>query len=143
MEPADTDESLSETFWSVAHALRHQSRVTLTPWSITPSQSRALAVLGGRGPTRLSDLADRLRIAPRSATEVVDDLESQGLAERGADARDRRVTLVALTEEGTRTAAAIRIARQAEADRVFGSLSERDRASLARILRKLRTAIAE
>ncbi|HEY2674133.1 MAG TPA: MarR family winged helix-turn-helix transcriptional regulator [Rugosimonospora sp.] len=143
MKPADADESLSETFWSVARALRHQSRLTLTPWDMTPSQSRALAVLMRHGPMRLSDLADHLRIAPRSATEVVDDLSSRGLAERRADANDRRATLVALTDAGTTTGAAIRVAGQAEADRVFGSLSEHDRATLSRILRELRSAIGQ
>ena len=34
---------------------------------------------------RPSVLAERLRIAPRSATEVVDALEARGLVERGPD----------------------------------------------------------
>lgn len=141
MKPPEGDESLSETFWSVARSLRHQSRLTLTPWDLTPSQSRALAVLLRHGATRLSDLAHHLRIAPRSATEFVDDLSGMGLVERRADPRDRRVTLVALTEAGTTTGEAIRVARQAEADRVFGTLSEDDREALTRILRELRSAI--
>jgi DNA-binding MarR family transcriptional regulator len=141
VEAADADESLSETFWSVARALRHQSKLTLTPWDITPSQGRALAVLARHGAIRLSDLAEHLRITPRSATEVVDDLQDRHLAERQADPHDRRATLVALTDAGTATAAAIRTARRAETDRVFGSLNDHDRAALARILRKLATAI--
>ncbi|GIH15910.1 MarR family winged helix-turn-helix transcriptional regulator [Rugosimonospora africana] len=141
MKPPQEDESLSETLWSVARALRHQSRLTLTPWDLTPSQSRAIESVLRHGAMRLSDLAHHLRIAPRSATEVVDDLSGLGLVERRADPRDRRVTLVALTESGTTTGEAIRVARQAEADRVFGTLSEHDRVALARILRELRSAI--
>ncbi|WP_345632422.1 MarR family winged helix-turn-helix transcriptional regulator [Rugosimonospora acidiphila] len=141
MKSADADESLPEAFWNVARALRHQARHTLTPWDITPSQSRALGVLLHHGAMRLSDLAEHLRIAPRSATEVVDDLQSRGLAERRPDAHDRRATLVALTEAGTATGNAIREARQAETERVFGCLDERDQAALARILRQLRSVI--
>lgn len=139
--PPDGDESLSETFWSVARALRHQSRLTLTPWDLTPSQSRALAVLQRHGAMRVSDLAHHLRIAPRSATEFVDGLSALGLVERRADPGDRRVTLVALTDAGSTTGEAIKVARQAEAERVFGTLSEDDRDTLARILRELRIAI--
>ncbi|MDD0859754.1 MarR family transcriptional regulator [Arthrobacter alpinus] len=42
------------------------------------------------GDVRLKDLAERLRIAPRSATEVVDQLEAKGLVRREADPSDRR-----------------------------------------------------
>lgn len=132
------DESLAETFWGVASRLRQQTRESLAPWDITPSQSRALGVLGRHGEVRPSTLAEHLRIAPRSATEVVDDLQARGLVERRPDPADRRATLVALTEEGNRVSAAIRTARRAEADRFFGHLDDADRAELARILRTLR-----
>jgi DNA-binding MarR family transcriptional regulator len=87
---------------------------------------------------RLTDLSDHLHIAPRSTTEVVDALESRGLVERRPDPGDRRATLVEVTGHGTSVLDAIRAARGTEAERVFGRLSQTDRAHLARILRKLR-----
>jgi DNA-binding MarR family transcriptional regulator len=94
-------------------------------------------VLERHGALRPGELAEHLRIAPRSATEVVDDLQERGLVERRPDPADRRATLVALTAAGAEVGEAIRAARQAEADRFFGSLSEQDRAELTRILRTL------
>lgn len=132
------DESLSEAFWSVARRLRETSHEALAPWDITPSAFRALRVLGRHGAMRLSELSEHLRIAPRSVTEVVDTLESRGLAERRPDPADRRATLAELTERGAGVLDAIRAARGTEAERVFGRLSATDRAHLARILRKLR-----
>ncbi len=79
-----------------------------------------------------------VHIAPRSATEVVDALESRGLVERHPDPGDRRATLVEVTEQSAGVLDAIRAARGTEAERVFGRLSQADRAHLARILRKLR-----
>jgi DNA-binding MarR family transcriptional regulator len=133
----DGDETLSEYFWGVARQLRQLSRETLAPWDISPSHSRALSMLLRHGSMRLSDLSDHLRIAPRSATEVVDGLQQLGLVERHPDPHDRRATLVVLTDEGRRVGEAIRSARIAEAERFFGELSETDRAHLTRILRKL------
>ncbi|WP_033338200.1 MarR family winged helix-turn-helix transcriptional regulator [Catenuloplanes japonicus] len=130
-------ESLPELFWAVARRLRHTGRETLAPFSITPSQSRALGVLAHHGPLRLSAVADHLRIAPRSATEVIDGLESLGYAARRPDPDDRRATLVSLTDAGVAAGDAIRAARLAEADRIFGSLPDDDRATLDRILRGL------
>lgn len=135
-EPAG-DEPLSEAFWAVARRLREMSQETLSPWDITPSHLRALRVLRRYGTMRLSALSDHLRIAPRSATEVVDALESRGLVQRHPDPADRRATLVEVTGLGARTLEAIRAARGTEAERVFGRLSPADRANLARILRAL------
>jgi DNA-binding MarR family transcriptional regulator len=133
-----TDESLSEAFWSVARRLRETSHEALAPWDITPSAFRALRVLGRDGTMRLSELSEHLRIAPRSVTEVVDTLESRGLAQRRPDPADRRATLAELTERGSSVLDAIRAARGTEAERLFDRLSTTDRAHLARILRKLR-----
>ncbi|GAB4058158.1 MarR family winged helix-turn-helix transcriptional regulator [Catellatospora paridis] len=128
---------LSEAFWAVARHLRHLTKDALAPWQITPSQSRALNVLGRQEALRLNELAEQLRIAPRSATEVVDDLQARGMVERRADPADRRATLVALTGPGRDALRAIEAARRAEADRFFSALSPDDRAQLGRILRTL------
>ncbi|MEU4427568.1 MarR family transcriptional regulator [Actinoplanes sp. NPDC024001] len=132
------DESLLEAFWGVTRKLRHRTREALEPWNVSPSQSRALGMLTHHGEMRLSALAEHLRIAPRSATEVVDDLQNRGLVERRPDPADRRATLVALTAHGVETGNAIKQARAAEGERLFAELSDADRTELARILRKLR-----
>jgi DNA-binding MarR family transcriptional regulator len=132
-----TNETLADAFRSVSRQLRETSQETLAPWDINPSQFRALRVLNHPGAIRLSDLSGRLHIAPRSATEVVDALESRGLVERRPDPSDRRATLVELTAHGTGVLHAIRAARGTEAERIFDRLSPADRDHLARILREL------
>ena len=121
----------------MARQLRGASQETLAPWDITPAHLRALRALGHHGSMRLSDLSGRLHIAPRSATEVVDALESRDLVRRRPDPGDRRATLVELTEHGTGVMDAIRTARGTEAERLFDRLSPADREHLARILRQL------
>jgi DNA-binding MarR family transcriptional regulator len=135
-EPAD--ENLSELFWSVARSLRHLNREALEPLNVTPSHGRALSVLLRHGSMRPGELAEHLRIAPRSATEVVDDLEQRGLAGRTPDPADRRATLITLTETGLAAGDAIRSAREVAAERFFAGLSDADRADLTRILGRLR-----
>ena len=134
----DSTEPLSEIFWAVARQLRGASQETLAPWDITPGHLRALRTLGHHGVMRLSELSGRLHIAPRSATEVVDALESRDLVRRRPDPGDRRATLVEMTEHGAEVMTAIRTARGNDAERLFGRLSPADRADLARILTQLR-----
>jgi DNA-binding MarR family transcriptional regulator len=131
-------ETLADAFWAVARVLRGRNKAALAPWEVTPSQFRALSTLERNGQLRLSALAERLRIAPRSATEVVDDLESRGLAARTPDPADRRATLVGLTEAGSGMVREVWAARRAESETLFAGLDEQDRGDLSRILRRLR-----
>jgi DNA-binding MarR family transcriptional regulator len=139
-EPADPagDESLADAFGAVARQLRERSAETLAPWDITPAHLRALRTLARHGTMRLSELSERLEIAPRTATEVVDALQAGDLVRRRADPADRRAVLVEVTERGTEMLAEIRAARGTQAGRIFGRLGPADRAELARILGKLR-----
>jgi DNA-binding MarR family transcriptional regulator len=136
-EDTGEGETLADAFWTVARRLRGTSRETLAPLDVTPSQARALRMLGHHESLRLSELSQALRIAPRSATEVVDALEERGLVHRSPDPDDRRAVLVARTEAGEAMAEAMRQARRADNERLFGRLGARDRATLARILRAL------
>jgi len=131
-------DNLSELFWAVARRLRHLNKEALEPLNVSPSHGRALAVLLRHGPMRPGALAEHLRIAPRSATEVVDDLQGRGLAARAPDPADRRATLVDLTMAGRVAGDAIRAARKAATERFFAGLSAADRAELTRILLQLR-----
>ena len=135
---SDGEETLSDAFMSVARQLRGTSQATLAPWEITLAQLRALRVLGHHGTMRMSELSERLHIAARSTTEVVEALESRGLVERRPDPADGRATLAGLTPEGSRVLSAIRAARGAEAEQTFDRLSADDKAHLARILARLR-----
>lgn len=134
---ADRDESLADAFRSVARRLRQASMESLARWDLTPSQFRALRVLTRHDTMRPSELSEHLRIAPRSATDVLDGLEAKGLVQRRPDPQDRRATLVALTSHGVDVAQDIRTASGSEAERIFDRLTAADRAHLARILRQL------
>jgi len=137
-EPA---ESLGEAFGAVARRLRLASMAALAQHDVTPSQVRAIKVLAAHGPesggVRSKELAERLKIAPRSATEVVDALEDKGLVSRSPDPGDRRATLVALTEHGRALAREVRRTRGVESEKMFERLTKADRDHLARILAKL------
>ena len=138
--PAD---SLGEAFGAVARRLRVASMAALAQYDVTPSQVRAIRVLathdtgpGNRG-VRSKELAEHLRIAPRSATEVVDALEEKGLVARSPDPGDRRATLVSLTDRGSALAEEVRRARGVASEQLLERLTQTDREDLARILRKL------
>jgi DNA-binding MarR family transcriptional regulator len=135
---AGGDESLADAFWAVARQMRETSQETLAPWDITPAQFRALRVLRRHGVMRLSELSDRLKIAARSTTEVIDALQARDLVGRRPDPDDRRATLIELTEHGMQILHDIREARGSESERAFDRLTPAEQTALVAILRKLR-----
>ena len=128
---------LSELLMRVARTQRRRWLDALAPWDLSPHQARALKVVCERDGVRLSDLAETLRIAPRSATEVADGLQERGLVERTPDPGDRRAVILRATDEGRRIRDQIDAARAADSAELYGRLSAADRADLARILRSL------
>jgi DNA-binding MarR family transcriptional regulator len=133
----DESGQLVELLMRAARLQRGQWREVLAPWDLNPSQARALRVLVEHDGTRVSELAEALHIAPRSATEVADGLEERGLVERSPDPSDRRAVLLRPTEAGRKLRAEVEAARAAGMRAMFGRLPAEDRAELARILRRL------
>lgn len=135
-QAGDDEPALDELLLGAARALRRRWARGLGH-DLAPHDARALRVIGHGGPTRLGVVAEHLRIAPRSATDVVDRLEDRGLVRRAADPSDRRATTVELTTEGEAVLADVEAARREDAAAFFGALSDRERDSLAAILGKL------
>jgi DNA-binding MarR family transcriptional regulator len=134
---ADDGTALGDLLMRVARTQRRRWREALAPWDLSPHQARALRVVCETGGVRLSDLAEALRIAPRSATEVADGLQERGLVERAADPADRRAVLLRPTDAGRRTQREVADARAADSTELFDRLTAADRAALERILRAL------
>ena len=133
----DGTAELGDLVMRLARTQRRRFREVLTPWDLSPHHARALRVVTAHDGVRLTDLADALHIAPRSATEVADGLQERGLVERTPDPGDRRAVILRPTAEGRRIRGEIDAARVADAAELFGRLSADDRAELARLLRQL------
>ncbi|WP_305093897.1 MarR family winged helix-turn-helix transcriptional regulator [Prescottella sp. R16] len=132
-------EQLRDLVMSTSRGLRRRWFTALEPWELSPHEFRALRVIDREadGRPRLGDVAKALRIAPRSATEVVDRLQKRDLVERVADGVDRRAVCVRLTDTGRKLLDEMSAARDAQAADFFAPLDDHDRAELGRILGKL------
>ncbi|MDT0201327.1 MarR family transcriptional regulator [Nocardioides sp. AE5] len=127
-------ENPTELLMAAARQLRSRHGAALAPWQVTPAQARALRLVCRLDAPRPSELARRLRIAPRSATEVIDALQERGLVVREQDAGDRRAICIRPTPEGEAMNREIDAARREAADAFLAVLAPADRAELDRIL---------
>ena len=132
------ERELTDVVMSVARLIRRRQVAALEPFGLSPSQSRALRVLTRVGePVRLGFLAERLRIVPRSATDVVDSLEDAGWVRRTPDPNDRRAVLLELTDAGAALAADVAKAQRRESSDVFDDLDESERAPPTHLLERV------
>ncbi|WP_083769938.1 MarR family winged helix-turn-helix transcriptional regulator [Beutenbergia cavernae] len=137
---AAADAPLGDLLLAATRAMRRRWGAALEPWGLAPHTSRALRVVCSRDDDdapRLADIAAALRIAPRSATEVVDALAQRGLVRREPSPSDRRAVVVTATQEGRRVHDAVEAARQASAEEFLAPLSDPDRATLRGLLERL------
>lgn len=130
---------LADLFLQASRTIRGRWRDSLIPAGVTPHQSRVLSILGRANETgmRNSQLAERLHIAARSTTEVVDQLEEKQLIVRTPDPGDRRATLITLSGKGRTLLGELSVLRKAGMDSYFDKLNVQDQRELARLLNTL------
>jgi DNA-binding MarR family transcriptional regulator len=138
---ADQDPvQLADQVHRLTRRLRRAQAERLAPLGLTPAQERALRLIArDEEPPRMTELADRLGIVPRSLTTVIDALEEAGLVRREIDPRNRRAILLRLTDQGAGVRDGLREARRRAAEDLFAPLSPADREALGDLLTRLGT----
>lgn len=127
---------LPDLVHSVSHGLRRSWMEDLAPFGISPHQWRALHTVAAHSeePPRQRDVANTLRIAPRSAAEVIAQLEAAGWITRTPDPSDKRAVLLAATDAGSELDARVHAMRSERNASYFEVLNDADRAELSRLL---------
>lgn len=129
-EKQDINNKLIWKFRDIGHTLRHISEGK-------GSQQRILIMLNELGPISQNELTQQLGIQPGSASEVIIKLETAGYITRTPSEKDRRTTVVQLTEAGTAAAQQAAALRAERHEQMFDSLNAREKETLLSLLEKL------
>lgn len=129
-EKQDINNKLIWKFRDIGHTLRHISEGK-------GSQQRILIMLNELGPISQNELTQQLGIQPGSASEVIIKLETAGYITRTPSEKDRRTTVVQLTEAGTAAAQQAAAMRAERHEQMFDSLHVGEKETLLSLLEKL------
>ena len=132
----ETSLEIADLLGQVVRRLHRGTSEALAPLGISRAQSRVVRLLAD-GALRMTDIAERLAVVPRTVTDLVDGVEAASLVARQPDPEDRRSTLVALTDGGRLLLDRLEVARRESAENAFGRLEPADRAALLHLLRDL------
>ncbi|SFE57158.1 DNA-binding transcriptional regulator, MarR family [Paenibacillus catalpae] len=130
-----------ETLLRTTHQLHLQFESHLSalevPEYLSGPRLRFLVSVAEAGQIRMSDIAVKLGIKPRTVTQFVDALEQEKLIVRLPDPDDRRATFIRLSETALPLMQKARLAMSESSDRVLASLSPEERSQLMRLLQQL------
>ena len=108
---------------------------------ITITQMVILDMLRIRGESKMSDVANLLRVTKSAVTGTTDRLIKSDLIHRARSRRDRRVVKIRLAPKGARLATRLYNYRLKIIKTLFSNISQRERAQYLHILKKLRQNI--
>jgi DNA-binding MarR family transcriptional regulator len=91
-----------ELLWRIMQAHKPRFLAFAQELGLAPMQLHALRAIEPGAELPMSSLAGKLFCDASNVTGIVDRLQARGLIERRPAAHDRRVKLLALTEEGER-----------------------------------------
>ena len=115
----------------------HHGQLTLN----VGGQSRMLTILAKNPGISQRVLADLLHIRPQTLGEQLVKLEASGLIRREANAYDKRVSNLYLTEEGLAAAQSVREKSDQTLAQIFAGMEESELEQLLALVQKLNASI--
>lgn len=132
------NEEIVELFFEVTKLNRRYSETHYKNMNPFKGQYRCLLVLESAGTVNQKYLASLLHIRPTSVSEILLKLEQKGLIGRVPSEKDKRVSLVSLTEEGVKAARRTRKDRAKAHCEMVSDLTEEEKSHLYIALEKIK-----
>ena len=129
----------------LSRELEQRLEVVYREHGLEPGWHDVLATLRRSGPPyqlRPTEFAGALMLTSSGTTKRLDRLEQAGMITRGPDPRDRRGTLITLTDAGRALIDGVTEAHLANEHRLLSSLTDAEQRQLADLLRKLRLGVS-
>jgi MarR family 2-MHQ and catechol resistance regulon transcriptional repressor len=123
--------------WKAFRSMEEQAGRSIAGLGLCQSDFGVMEALLHKGSLPVKALGEKVLLTSGSMTAAIDRLERRGWVMRGDDPQDRRSRIVRLTPEGRKTIQALFRTHERDMEQAARRLSEKERAELMRLLRKL------
>lgn len=134
---------LSQLIPSITKGILRRHADEVSRGDITMSQYLVIEMLRRKGAMKMTEIALDMGITLPAATGLIDRLHGLRILARTYDKNDRRVIRIHLTPKGHRLFLSVSRKREKTISHIFGKLSEGERQTYLKILRKVRDVIYE
>jgi len=135
-------DTLTYQFVQLCKAHRQKAETLLSEIGLHTGQEMLLMHLWRNDGCIQTDLVDELCVQPATITKSLDRLEAAGLVQRRADADDRRVSRVYLTDAGRALHKKVEAIWQELERSSFGPLTRDEQETMRRLMAKVRENLA-
>lgn len=118
----------------VTHRIQRDVAALCTKHHITQTQFAVLEVLDAKGPLLVGDIQRLILSTPGNISYVINNLCKKGLTQNSTDPKDRRCTLVSLTDDGRKQIQTLRPLHDAILEKHLSPLSHEEKRTLTRML---------
>jgi len=141
MTGATDTSSINWQLSDVSRLMRKLADRRLGGVGLTRAQWQALGNLRRCGSMTQATLADMMEVETATIARLIDRLEAAGWIERKAEAQDRRVKLVTMTEKATSIMDEVSVIGQKLRDDMLVDLSHEERETLIALLTKIKSRL--
>jgi len=134
---------LSQLIPSITKGILRRHADEVSRGEITMSQYLVMGLLRHKGAMKMTEIALDMGITLPAATGLIDRLHGLKILSRIYDKNDRRVIRIHLTPKGLRLFLRVSRKREKIIQHIFGKISEGERQTYLKILRKVRDVIYE
>lgn len=126
------------TFTRAEHTIHKKELETIKKSGLTIAQFGVLEALYNKGDLRISEIMEKILTTSGNITVVIKNLEKDGLVKRNLDPKDKRATIISITDEGKKIIEEILPSHLENIVNIFSVLTDEEKLTLKNILKKFK-----
>ncbi len=123
-----------------SHKLMHKN---LEPYGLYKGQPKILGLLSHHESLSKKEIAERFKLAMPTVTKTIERLEKNGFVSTFQDSKDKRRTLVRLTEKGQSIHHELIEFKKSYSETIFEGISDHELSQMKAVLEKVKSNVLE
>lgn len=126
------------TFTRAEHIIHKKELETIKKSGLTTAQFGVLEALYNKGDLKICEIMDKILTTSGNITVVIKNLEKDGLVRKSLDPKDKRATIISITDEGKKIIEEILPSHLENIVNIFSVLTDEEKVVLKDILKKFK-----